>query len=260
MDEAYTERRGTVLLAGSGVLVVRVERGADEDCGGCRSCALRRLCKGRETRRMDLAVPVPAGAAYTPGDAVRLAYRGANAALAAAVMFLPPLAGLAAGGFLARGEGDGVFLLACLAGAAAGVGASWALSRSAAALKPDVRLLEDDKNDKRNAGFPASSDSTPEGEQRMAADTPLPEEAEIRRRLELYVRDKPFRLNDGDGMAGAVIRAIAKRREKYGSDFCPCRRPSGDAEKDAEIVCPCAFHLEEIRRDGHCHCYLFTNS
>lgn len=141
-DGDYTVRKGTVLLAGSGGLVVRVERGADEACGGCRACALRIVCKGGETNRMDISVPAPPGRVYTPGDEVRVAYRGANAAVAAAVMFLPPLAGLSAGGLLANGRGDAALLLGCLAGLAAGVGLSWLLSRHARALRPDVRVLE----------------------------------------------------------------------------------------------------------------------
>ncbi len=89
---------------------------------------------------------------------------------------------------------------------------------------------------------------------------PSPVEIEIRKRLEAYVEGRDFRLNDDAGMAGSIIRALAKRREKFGHDYCPCRRPCGDEEKDREIVCPCAFHLEELQRDGHCHCYLFTRA
>ncbi len=92
----------------------------------------------------------------------------------------------------------------------------------------------------------------------MIDELTAPAEMEIRQRLETYAQGKSFHLNDDAGMANSLVKALAKRREKFGHEYCPCRRPSGDAAKDREIVCPCAFHLEELERDGHCHCYLFV--
>ncbi len=85
-----------------------------------------------------------------------------------------------------------------------------------------------------------------------------PVEMGIRERLEAYAYGKNFHLNDDAGMANAVVKALVKSKAKFGHEYCPCRRPSGNVAKDREIVCPCAFHLEELERDGHCHCYLFV--
>ena len=82
---------------------------------------------------------------------------------------------------------------------------------------------------------------------------------EIRKRLEAYLEGKDFYFNADPEMVGSILKAMAKRREKHGEDYCPCRRVTGDAEKDKEIICPCVFHLDELKKDGHCHCYLFTN-
>ncbi len=141
-----TVREGTVLLADGKRLIVRVERGADEECGGCGACALKSLCKGRENRMMDLAVTAPAGEAYRPGDAVTVAYTRPNQAVAALVLFLPALAGLAAGGWLAGGRGDGALLAGCAAGFAAGLGLSWWIARRTEALRPSVRVVRGDGN------------------------------------------------------------------------------------------------------------------
>ncbi len=81
---------------------------------------------------------------------------------------------------------------------------------------------------------------------------------DIRARLEAYVAGKNFRFNPDAGLVDSVLLALEKRREKSGEAYCPCRRPSGDAEKDREIICPCAFHLDELEKDGHCHCFLFV--
>lgn len=80
----------------------------------------------------------------------------------------------------------------------------------------------------------------------------------IRSRLESYLTGKPFYFNPDPEIVGTILRAMAKRWEKFGDDYCPCRRVTGDKEKDKDIICPCVYHVEEIARDGHCHCHLFT--
>lgn len=82
--------------------------------------------------------------------------------------------------------------------------------------------------------------------------------AAIRRRLEEYLVGKDFYFNPDPEMLNSILRAMAKRWEKFGEDYCPCRRVTGDKEKDALIVCPCIYHKEEIEKDGFCHCRLFT--
>ncbi len=81
---------------------------------------------------------------------------------------------------------------------------------------------------------------------------------ELRQRLERYLEGKDFHFNADSELVDGILAAMTKRREKFGDDYCPCRRVTGDAEKDRDIVCPCAFHLEELEKDGHCHCQLFT--
>lgn len=43
----------------------------------------------------------------------------------------------------------------------------------------------------------------------------------------------------------------------YGKRFCPCFEPSGEAELDKKLICPCAFAGDEIAERGWCHCTLF---
>jgi ferredoxin-thioredoxin reductase catalytic subunit len=45
--------------------------------------------------------------------------------------------------------------------------------------------------------------------------------------------------------------------EMYGRRYCPCFEPSGDAEADRKLICPCAYAQAEIDRVGWCHCTLF---
>jgi len=73
-----------------------------------------------------------------------------------------------------------------------------------------------------------------------------------------YAKKNGFRLNPDQEMANSLIKALLEREKKYGARYCPCRVVSGNKEKDKKIICPCVYHKKEIKKDGHCHCFLFV--
>lgn len=83
------------------------------------------------------------------------------------------------------------------------------------------------------------------------------EEKKILESSKKYAEKNGFRLNPDKKILNAVISALAKNREKHGFAYCPCRALTGNREEDKKNICPCAFHIEEIKRDGHCKCKLF---
>ncbi len=83
---------------------------------------------------------------------------------------------------------------------------------------------------------------------------------EIRRRLENFLQGRNYYFNHDPEIVASILKAMAKRYQQFGADYCPCRRVTGDKEKDALIICPCVYHEEEVRVDGHCHCQLFTRT
>ena len=96
-------------------------------CGGGRGCALRWLspAQGR------LEVPAPSGGdrPLAPGDAVVVEVAEGEVLRAAALAYLPPLAGLLAGAVLARAVLPAAEAAALLLGVA-GLAAGWGLSRA----------------------------------------------------------------------------------------------------------------------------------
>lgn len=82
----------------------------------------------------------------------------------------------------------------------------------------------------------------------------------ITARLEAYLEGKDFYFNPDQDIVDTIINAMTKRFEQHGKDYCPCRRVTGDQEKDDAIVCPCVYHLKEIEEGGACHCQLFTRA
>lgn len=89
-------------------------------------------------------------------------------------------------------------------------------------------------------------------------DSMVDEEADIRKMLNTYVTNSPYKLNPDKKIVDRVVKGLVMRKSKYGHAYCPCRIVTGDIEKDKKTICPCVYHKEEIERDGECHCNLFV--
>ncbi len=85
-------------------------------------------------------------------------------------------------------------------------------------------------------------------------------EADVRKLIEEYVETSSYELNPDSKKADKVIKSLAKRKLKYGYQYCPCRMISENKEIDDKMICPCEYHIEEIRQDGICCCDLFVST
>jgi ferredoxin-thioredoxin reductase catalytic chain len=83
--------------------------------------------------------------------------------------------------------------------------------------------------------------------------------ARIRAQMEEYARTTGYRLNPDPEVVERLVTAFARRAQRLGQPYCPCRVMTGDPEKDKAIICPCIYHKGEIARQGICHCQLFCS-
>ena len=93
----------------------------------------------------------------------------------------------------------------------------------------------------------------------MSARPPRPETVErVRRFATAYTATGPYELNADAALDEATIQGLAKHLDELGQMYCPCHvLPQAEAER-ASLVCPCAPHHDDIRRDGQCHCGIFV--
>lgn len=77
-------------------------------------------------------------------------------------------------------------------------------------------------------------------------------------RYDNYAKSNGFRLNPDRKTVERVVTGLFINEKKYGYKYCPCRRITGDKEEDSKKICPCAWHKEEIAKDGHCLCSLYV--
>ena len=73
-----------------------------------------------------------------------------------------------------------------------------------------------------------------------------------------YAKKNGFSLNPNRKIVEGIVKSLLEREKKFGGRYCPCRRITGNPEDDKKIICPCAYHREELERDGHCLCRLFV--
>ncbi len=79
----------------------------------------------------------------------------------------------------------------------------------------------------------------------------------IRKWAEEYARKHGYKLNPNEKQLNVILRGLARIKSRTGEQYCPCRVRSGDKEADKMIICPCVYHVDEITKEGHCHCNLF---
>jgi len=73
-----------------------------------------------------------------------------------------------------------------------------------------------------------------------------------------YAKKSGFKLNPDEKIVNVIIEGLLRNEKLKGELYCPCRRVTGNKEEDKKIICPCIYHKDEIKKDGHCHCLLFV--
>lgn len=83
---------------------------------------------------------------------------------------------------------------------------------------------------------------------------------EIKKRFKEHANRNNIRLNPDKKIVNGILDKLMIRKRKFGDFYCPCRMVTDDYEKNKEIVCPCIYHLDEIKINGSCLCDLFVKS
>jgi len=73
-----------------------------------------------------------------------------------------------------------------------------------------------------------------------------------------YAEKQGFSLNPDKRVVEILVKGLLEKEEKFGARFCPCRKITGSQEEDKKIICPCAYHRQEIKEQGRCLCGLFV--
>lgn len=72
-----------------------------------------------------------------------------------------------------------------------------------------------------------------------------------------FATKKNYALNPNWMMHTNLEVWLSEMEETFGKRYCPCFEPSGEAQLDNKMLCPCKFLDDEIAEYGTCHCTLF---
>jgi ferredoxin-thioredoxin reductase catalytic subunit len=64
-------------------------------------------------------------------------------------------------------------------------------------------------------------------------------------------------VNPDEEFVDLLYEGFITNFNRYGYFSCPCRAASGVREKDADIVCPCAYARPDQADFGYCYCGLY---
>jgi ferredoxin-thioredoxin reductase catalytic chain len=57
-----------------------------------------------------------------------------------------------------------------------------------------------------------------------------------------------------------ILEGLLRNESRYGYRSCPCRLAAGIREKDADIICPCAYRNPDLEEYGSCYCRLYVST
>ncbi len=77
--------------------------------------------------------------------------------------------------------------------------------------------------------------------------------------LSKYAGSQGVLLNKDKEYVLEILEGLLANEARYGYRSCPCRLATGIKEKDADIICPCAYRDPDIKEYGSCYCKLYVS-
>lgn len=82
---------------------------------------------------------------------------------------------------------------------------------------------------------------------------------DLRERLRRLQEPQGYFFNRDEARTLELLEGLLVNVDRYGYMSCPCRLASGDRDRDADIICPCAYREADVREYGSCYCGLYVS-
>lgn len=77
------------------------------------------------------------------------------------------------------------------------------------------------------------------------------------KRLKAIAQERKVVFNPDEARVQKVVGTMTENYIATGEYICPCKQKHKPPIKGLDTLCPCPGMMDEIARDGHCHCWLF---
>ena len=89
---------------------------------------------------------------------------------------------------------------------------------------------------------------------------PTPERIDaLYARLDKEAKESGYNLNPDAEFTRDLVEGLLINEHLYGYWNCPCRRATGDRQKDLDIICPCDYRDADVNEFGACFCALYVS-
>jgi ferredoxin-thioredoxin reductase catalytic chain len=78
-------------------------------------------------------------------------------------------------------------------------------------------------------------------------------------RLDKEAKESGYNLNPDVEFTRDLVEGLLINEDRYGYWNCPCRRATGDRQKDLDIICPCDYRDADVNEYGACFCALYVS-
>ena len=76
-------------------------------------------------------------------------------------------------------------------------------------------------------------------------------------RLRDFAKKHGLTLNPDEARVDKIVTLMTENYKATGEYICPCKQTTRPPVAGVDTLCPCPEVLDEIEKDGHCHCRVF---
>ncbi|MDR2428068.1 MAG: hypothetical protein LBD19_03935 [Endomicrobium sp.] len=77
--------------------------------------------------------------------------------------------------------------------------------------------------------------------------------------LRKNAQEKGYYFNKDSSFVNELLKSLLINLKRYGYASCPCRLSAGNYDLDSDLICPCVYMEDDVKKYGSCFCALYIS-
>jgi ferredoxin-thioredoxin reductase catalytic subunit len=77
--------------------------------------------------------------------------------------------------------------------------------------------------------------------------------------LKENAQEKEYYFNKDSSFVNKLLKSLITNLKRYGYASCPCRLSTGNYDFDSDLICPCVYMENDVKKYGSCFCALYVS-
>jgi ferredoxin-thioredoxin reductase catalytic subunit len=77
--------------------------------------------------------------------------------------------------------------------------------------------------------------------------------------LNKNAQEKGYYFNRDASFVSELLKSLLVNLKRYKYASCPCRLSTGNYDLDSDLICPCVYMEEDVKKYGSCFCALYVS-